>query len=96
MVPSSIRWRLPLTYAGIALLTALALGGVLLVILRDSYRRQEVSYLVANAQAMYDYATPPADISAASAEALDSRLKSLSFLSQTRVRLLNRESEVLG
>ena len=33
MVPSSIRWRLPLTYAGIALLTALALGGVLLVIL---------------------------------------------------------------
>ena len=95
MVPSSIRWRLPLTYAGIALLTALALGGVLLAILRDSYRRQEVSYLVANAQAMYDYA-PLLLATAASAEALDSRLKSLSFLSQTRVRLLGRESEVLG
>ena len=95
MVPSSIRWRLPLTYAGIALLTALALGGVLLAILRDSYRRQEVSYLVANAQAMYDYA-PLLLATAVSAEALDSRLKSLSFLSQTRVRLLNRDSEVLG
>ena len=95
MVPSSIRWRLPLTYAGIALLTALALGGVLLVILRDSYRRQEVSYLVANAQAMYDHA-PLLLATTTSAEALDSRLKSLSFLSQTRVRLLNRESEVLG
>ena len=95
MVPSSIRWRLPLTYAGIALLTALALGGVLLAILQDSYRRQEVSYLVANAQAMYDYA-PLLLATTASAEALDSRLKSLSFLSQTRVRLLNRESEVLG
>ena len=95
MVPSSIRWRLPLTYAGIALLTALALGGVLLVILRDSYRRQEVSYLVANVQAMDDF-VPLLLVSLQSAEALDSRLKSLSFLSQTRVRLLNRESEVLG
>lgn len=95
MVPGSIRWRLPLTYAGIALLTALALGGVLLVILRDSYRRQEVSYLVANVQAMDDF-VPLLLVSLQSAEALDSRLKSLSFLSQTRVRLLNRESEVLG
>ena len=95
MVPSSIRWRLPLTYAAIALLTALALGGVLLAILQDTYRRQEVSYLVANAQAMHDY-VPLLLASAPSAEALDSRLKSLSFLSQTRVRLLNRESEVLG
>ena len=95
MVPGSIRWRLPLTYAGIALLTALALGGVLLVILRDSYRRQEVSYLVANVQAMDDF-VPLLLVSLQSAETLDSRLKSLSFLSQTRVRLLNRESEVLG
>ena len=95
MVPGSIRWRLLLTYAGIALLTALALGGVLLAILRDSYRRQEVSYLVANVQAMDDF-VPLLLVSLQSAEALDSRLKSLSFLSQTRVRLLNRESEVLG
>ena len=95
MVPGSIRWRLPLTYAGIALLTALALGGVLLVILRDSYRRQEVNYLVANVQAMDDF-VPLLLVSLQSAETLDSRLKSLSFLSQTRVRLLNRESEVLG
>ena len=62
MVPGSIRWRLPLTYAGIALLTALALGGVLLVILRDSYRRQEVNYLVANVQAMDDYRSPAAGV----------------------------------
>ena len=95
MVPSSIRWRLPLTYAGIALLTALALGGVLLTILRNSYHRQEASYLVANAQAMYDY-VPLLLATVPSAEALDSRLKSLSFFSHTRVRLLNRESEVLG
>lgn len=42
---NSIRWRLPLSYAAIALLTTFALGLVLRTILRNYYDRQEASYL---------------------------------------------------
>ena len=47
VIPRSIRWRLPLTYAAIALLAALALGAVLLVTLRSYYSQQETDYLEA-------------------------------------------------
>jgi hypothetical protein len=45
MRPKSIRWRLPLSYALIALLTTLALGAVLLISLQRYYRQQELDYL---------------------------------------------------
>ena len=41
----SIRWRLPLSYAAIALLATLALGSALLLILRGYYVRVERDYL---------------------------------------------------
>jgi signal transduction histidine kinase len=41
----SIRWRLALSYAAIALLAAFSLGLVLRTVLRNYYDRQEVTYL---------------------------------------------------
>ena len=50
MIPKSIRWRLPLSYAGIALLATLVLGGVMLAILRSYYLDRELDFLGSNAQ----------------------------------------------
>jgi signal transduction histidine kinase len=44
-VRSSLRWRLAASYAGIALLTAVVLGGLLVSVLADYYGRAETSYL---------------------------------------------------
>jgi len=45
VLPTSIRWRLPLSYAAIALLAALSLGAVLLTTLRNYYLQRELDYL---------------------------------------------------
>jgi signal transduction histidine kinase len=91
----SIRWRLPLSYAAIALLAALALGAVLLVTLRSYYLRVEWEYLQSNAQAiafnlgqLLEGDQP--------AEVLSSRLDSFSFLSGTRVRLLDAGGQLVA
>ena len=52
IIPKSIRWRLPLSYAAIALFTTVALGLILLAALRSYYRQQELAYLTGNAQAI--------------------------------------------
>ncbi|MCH7801820.1 MAG: hypothetical protein IIC24_09815, partial [Chloroflexi bacterium] len=52
MIPDSIRWRLPLSYASIALLAAVLLGVILLLVLRGYYSRRESDYLVNNARAI--------------------------------------------
>ncbi len=95
MIPNSIRWRLPLSYAAIAMLTALALGAVLLTILRSYYYRQELDYLVGNANAigvevdrLLEYDLP--------LDAFRSQLAGFAFLSQTRVRLLSPNGEVIA
>ena len=95
MIPKSIRWRLPLSYAAIALLVALALGVVLLTTLRGYYQQRELAYLTSNAHAISSTITDlvTADVPAA---ALQAQLRSLSFLSQTRVRLLDRDGAVLA
>lgn len=49
MRPTSLRWRLAATYAGIALLTAVVLGGILVSVLSGYYTRSEDSYLRASA-----------------------------------------------
>ena len=91
----SIRWRLPLSYAAIALLATLALGSVLLLALRGYYLRVERDYLRSNAQAIgfslaqfLEDDPPP--------EALQSQLDSLSFLSNTRVRLFDAGEELVA
>jgi signal transduction histidine kinase len=94
MIPTSIRWRLPLSYAAIALLAALSLGIVLLMTLRSYYLKQELDYLSNNAQGislelarMVEDKLPLA--------ALQAQLKNFSFLTQSRVRLLDANEQVL-
>lgn len=91
----SIRWQLPLSYAAIALLAALALGAVLLLTLRSYYMGQELAYLSSNAgrisqemARMRQADLPPA--------AIQAQLKNFSFLSQARVRLLDPEEQPLA
>jgi len=91
----SIRWRLALSFAAIALLAALSLGAVLLTILRDYYTQREESYLFSNAVAI------SADMAQlvqedAPPEAIQSQVENLAFLSQTRVRRLDAGSQVLN
>jgi hypothetical protein len=38
---ASIRWRLPASYAAVALLAALSLGSLMLLVLNGYYTRQE-------------------------------------------------------
>ncbi|MBX3062157.1 MAG: HAMP domain-containing histidine kinase [Anaerolineae bacterium] len=94
MLPNSIRWRLPLSYAVIALLAALALGSVLLTTLRAYYAEQEYASLEANAAAiqstvaqMYQSQLQP--------EQIQSQLQSLAFLTQTRIRILNANGAIV-
>lgn len=91
----SIRWQLPLSYAAIALLAALALGAVLLTTLRSYYLRQELDYLTNNARGlsvemarMVQAGLPP--------KAVQAQLDNFSFLSQARVRLLDAAGQPLA
>jgi signal transduction histidine kinase len=90
----SIRWRLPLSYAGIAFLTALALGAVLNLVLSDYYAGQEREYLLHNAKSIIPAAehlmsddTVP--------EGLVIRLEMAAFFSRTRIQILDVEGAVL-
>jgi signal transduction histidine kinase len=94
MIPKSVRWRLPLSYAAIALLAALALGLVLLATLRGYYRQQELDYLTNNAQAMGSSVARLMELDVPTS-VLQTQLRSLAFLSQTRVRLLDAASSVM-
>lgn len=95
MIPKSIRWRLPMSYAAIALVAALSLGLVLLTILQTFYRQQELDYLTDNAQAISATLAPLVEAGLPS-EALQSQLSSYAFLSQTRIRLLDASDQVLA
>lgn len=95
MHANSIRWHLPLSYAGIALISTLALGIVMLVTLRDYYMQRELEYLTDNAESINRAAadmlmqdTPVAVIQA--------QLASYSFLAQVRLRLRSAEGIVLA
>ena len=91
----SIRWRLPLSYAAIALLAALALGSVMLLVLNDYYTRQEHENLLGNAQSLQPIVEQAlqAEVSPAT---LQDIVKNLSFLSQTRIRILDAQGKSLA
>ncbi len=95
MVKRSIRWRLALSFAGLALLVALALGALLLGISRNYYRQQEQRYLSSNA---YTISTLIATIvrQNPSLEDLQTQLEGLTFLTQTRIRLLDPGHNVVA
>lgn len=91
----SIRWRLALSFAGLALLVTLAMGALLLNISRNYYRQQEQRYLSSNA---YTISTLIATIvrQNPSLEDLQTQLEGLTFLTQTRIRLLDPGHNVVA
>jgi signal transduction histidine kinase len=95
MIPKTIRWRLPLSYALIALLTTLALGAILLTALRDFYFEQEQDYLRQNAAAISGQLVPLLS-EGLPLPALESQLKGFAFLSQTRVQVLDEAGRVVA
>ncbi len=91
----SIRWQLSLTYAGIALLTALLLNLLLRVSLLAYYDRQELDYLRDNASFITQNLARLIGEGVPD-EALAVQLEVLSFLSQTRLRLLDGQEVVVA
>jgi signal transduction histidine kinase len=91
----SIKIRLALSYAGIALLVTLSLGVVLILTLRSYYSQMDLAYLDSNADAVSSMAVPmlsqPFPVEMQNAQA-----SSLSFLTQTRVRILDAHSQVIA
>ena len=78
----SLRLRLSLTYAGMALLTAVILGGILLAVLGNHYARAEDDYLQASAKLVV--ADPPP---LTTVEDLTSWAQAAALTTQTRVQI---------
>lgn len=93
--PHSIRWRLPLSYAGIALLTALALGAVLLVSLRGYYWQREQAYLEERARLLSAIVTPELQRKADPAT-LQQLVTGSAFLAQARVQIHDVNGQLLA
>src|SRR6478672_9118178 len=91
---NSIRWRLPVSYAVIALLAAVSLGSVMLLVLRNYYADQERAYLEGNA-----FTLKPVIEQILQSDAqkipLNAQIRGLAFLSQTQMRLLDMNGNVL-
>jgi signal transduction histidine kinase len=94
MTHRSIRWRLPLSYALIALVATLVLGTVLITTLRDYYAQREIDFLARHAIAasqrveqMLEEGQPLG--------AIQAEFVGLSFLAQTHIRLMDTDGQVL-
>src|SRR6266540_7298786 len=92
---NSIRWRLPTSYAVIALLAALSLGSVMLLVLRGYYADQEREYLYGNATALQPLVEQILQ-SNLPKDSLQDQIKGLAFLSQTQIRLLDIHGNTLA
>ena len=92
----SIRWKLSLSFAGIALLTALALGLALLAPMRAYYRDQERAYLRGNAVSIALGLAPLYGDDQAQVQDLEAHIKFLSFLAQARVRLIDMQENLIA
>lgn len=92
---NSIRWRLPASYAVIALLAAILLGSVMLLVLRGYYANQEREYLYGNATALRPVIEQILQ-SHLPETSLRDQIKGLSFLSQTQIRLLDSNQKVIA
>ncbi len=95
--PHSIRWRLPISYAGIALLAAVALGGVLLFTLQQHYDQLEREYLDASAASVAHSAERLyRDRDTLSDDVLQSSANIYAFLVKARVRLLDADRQIIA
>ncbi|MEM7116001.1 MAG: HAMP domain-containing sensor histidine kinase [Chloroflexota bacterium] len=96
MIPASLRWRLPLSYALIALLTAVSLNLILFTTLNGFYQRQEFNYLTGNARAIGNELEPLL-VNELTADSIPAMVEGMAFLSQTRVKVLTADkAEVLA
>jgi len=89
----SLRWRLAASFAGIAILTALVIGVILVPILATHYGRAEGAYLEAAAERAVR------DLSVASwkdPKELDSRARDLAVITQARVTLTRASRAYAG
>src|SRR6266498_132506 len=94
MMFKSIRSRLALSFAGIALIAALALGAVLLAILRNYYSNQELDYLIGNARAVSIVVSKMIGGQAPHDE-VQSQIENLAFLTQTRIQVYGTNDNLL-
>src|SRR6266545_3401310 len=92
---NSIRWRLPASYAVIALLAALSLGSMMLLVLRDYYANQERDYLYGNATALQPVIEQILQ-SNLPKDALQDQINGLAFLSQTQIRLVDTNGNTIA
>ena len=92
---SSIRWRLPISYAGIALLAAVVLGSMMFLTLDNFYTQQELGYLTSSAELMGPGISKHLEDNPSS-EALNLYVQNLSCLIQARVRLLDPAEGILA
>ena len=86
----SLRWRLALTYAGMALLTAVILGGILLGVLANHYSKAEDSYLTASAKLIV--ADPPP---LTTVRDLTSWAQAAALTTQTRVQVYSQSGTLV-
>ena len=91
----TIRWQLPLSYAGIAFLAALSLGVVLLTVLRSHYTTQERNYLETQARS-HSRLLGALLQSELPTERVEEAVGQLAFLSDSRLLLLDAEGETLA
>ncbi|MBZ0309524.1 MAG: cell wall metabolism sensor histidine kinase WalK, partial [Anaerolineae bacterium] len=91
----SIRWRLPASYAVVALVAVISLGFILQTTLRDYYEKQELRHLHENARGV-SYALSRYYENQSPDRSLEGQLKNLSFLAQIRIRLLDTHGEVIA
>lgn len=94
MIFRSIRSRLSLSFAGIALAAAIILGVGLLAILQKYYLNQEIAYLSGNAQAIAKVLVTML-IRDTPHEEIQSQIENLAFFSQTRVQVFDPEGQLL-
>jgi signal transduction histidine kinase len=86
----SLRWRLALTYAGMALLTAVLLGGILIAVLANHYTRAEDDYLTASAKLIV--ADPPPLTTMSD---LTSWAQAAALTTQTRVQVYGTDGKLI-
>lgn len=94
MKHNSIRWRLPFSYAGIALLAALSLGSIMLIVLNRYYTNQEKSYLQGNGQTLQMIVEDSLSVNNPLVKLQDT-VQGLAFLSQTRIQVFDQDKEIV-
>lgn len=94
-MPRSIRWRLIGSYTALTMLTVLLVGMLALVLIREYAERQELDYLVANAEAVASQAAPLLE-PAPRVVALRQLAHTAAFLGNARVRILDSGRRLLA